>query len=257
MFACGRGAVLSHLSAAALWEIYDREGARTDVAAANRSRRAIDGVRVHRPRRLHPDDVTAVNAIPVTTVARTLVDLTDVLGDSRTRRAIREAEYLGLFDPDAVNAAVQRARGRSRLRALKEALAQHRPRQIVRSELEHRFLELVARAGLPRPETNVRVATRRRAYEVDCLWRSEGVAVELDGRAAHLRAAAFEDDRARDAALNAIGLRTMRFTWSRLTKDGGGVLAELAATLAQSSTPSSRSIRRRIASEDAYVESIP
>ena len=97
----------------------------------------------------------------------------------------------------------------------------------------------------------MKVRTRTRAYEVDCLWRAEGVAVELDGRAAHERRTAFEDDRARDAALSAIGLRPLRFTWWRVTRDGGGLVAELAATLAQSSAPSSRSIRRRIASEEA------
>jgi very-short-patch-repair endonuclease len=83
------------------------------------------------------------------------------------------------------------------------------------------------------------------------------VAVELDGRAAHARVAAFESDRARDAALTAIGLRPLRFTWHRVTRRGGDVIAALQATLAHSSTPSSRSTRRRIASDDAYVESIP
>jgi very-short-patch-repair endonuclease len=104
---------------------------------------------------------------------------------------------------------------------------------------------------LPEPDTNVNVQTKRRAYEVDCLWRSEGVAVELDGRAAHLRAAGFESDRARDAALSAIGLRPLRFTWHRVTEEGADVIADLEATLAQSSAPSRRNTRRRIASEEA------
>ena len=101
----------------------------------------------------------------------------------------------------------------------------------MRKELEHRFLELVHEAGLPDPQTNVKVRTTRRTYEVDCLWPDEGVAVELDGRAAHIRAAAFEEDRARDAALTATGLRPLRFTWRRVTADGEEVLAELKATL--------------------------
>jgi very-short-patch-repair endonuclease len=117
---------------------------------------------------------------------------------------------------------------------LTEALARHRPGQMVREELEHRFLELVHAAGLPEPETNVRVKTRRRIYRVDCLWREHGVAVELDGRAAHARAAAFEEDCARDAAVCAIGLRPVRFTWHRVTEEGDEVTAELGAMLAHS-----------------------
>jgi very-short-patch-repair endonuclease len=146
-------------------------------------------------------------------------------------RAIREAEYLKLLDLDTLIAAVQRANGRKRLTELHQAIERHRPGQIVRWELEHRFLELVHAAGLPDPQTNVKVRTRRRGYEVDCLWPDQRVAVEFDGRAAHARAAAFEEDRARDSALTATGLRPLRFTWRRVTGEAEDVLAELTATL--------------------------
>ena len=232
VLACGPGAVLSHLDAAALWKIYNGEGARVHVTAQTRSGQSVPGIRAHHVRRLVPDDVTTKGRIPVTTVARTLVDLTDVLGRDRVRRAIREAEFLRLPELDVLNAAVQRAHGRRRLGVLEQALAEHTPGQIVREELEHRFLELVRAAGLPRPETNVKVQTRRRRYEVDCLWRDQRVAVELDGRAAHARTVTFEEDRARDAALNAVGLRPLRFTWQRVSKEPGDVIAELEATLA-------------------------
>jgi very-short-patch-repair endonuclease len=107
------------------------------------------------------------------------------------------------------------------------------PGQIVREELEHRFLELVRAAGLPPPETNVKIRARGRRYEIDCLWRDQRVAVELDGRAAHAPTAAFEPDRRKDAALNAIGLRPLRFTWLRVSGEPADVIAELDATLAQ------------------------
>lgn len=237
--ACGQGAVLSHLDAAALWQIYDGTGARVHVTVGS-SRRA-DGIWVHRARRLDPDDVTVKAGIPVTTVARTLVDLTDLLGPDRILRAIREADYLRLLDLDALDAAVRRARGRRRLRTLRDARVHHTPGQIVRDELEHRFLELVRAAGLPAPETNVKVRARGRRYEIDCLWREQRVAVELDGRAAHARTMAFEEDRARDAALNATGLRPLRFTWRRVTQDAADVIAELDATLTQAGIPSAPS----------------
>jgi very-short-patch-repair endonuclease len=175
------------------------------------------------------------DGIPVTTVARTLVDLTEVLGRDRVLRAIREAEYLGLLDFDALGAAVQRAHGRRRLAVLKQALADHKPGEIVREELEHRFRELIRSAGLPEPDSNVRVETGRRSYLVDCLWSDHGVAVELDGRAAHARTMAFESDRRRDSALTAIGMRPLRFTWQRVTYEPSEVLAELVATMERAS----------------------
>jgi very-short-patch-repair endonuclease len=231
VMACGQGAVLSHLDAAALWQIYESRGTAVHVTATSRAGRHLRGIRAHRARTLDPADVTVKDGIPVTTVTRTLIDLTDLLPSDRILRAIREAEYLKLLDSDTLTAAVQRAAGRKKLAELKKALERHRPGQIVREELEHRFLELVHAAGLPDPETNVKVKTRLRTYEVDCLWRHEGVAVELDGRAAHARAAAFEEDRARDAALTATALRPLRFTWRRVTEEPEDVLAELKATL--------------------------
>jgi predicted transcriptional regulator of viral defense system len=235
VISCGSGALLSHLDAAALWRVYRGEGARIHVLTTTRSRQSRPGIQIHRARRLDPADVAVKDGIPVTSVARTLVDLTDVLGRDRLLRAIREAEYLRLLDLDALNAAVERAHGRQRVGVLKEALAAHVPGQIVREELEHRFLELVREADLPMPKTNVKLTARGRRYEIDCLWPEKGIAVELDGRAAHARTMAFESDRRKDAALSAIGLRPLRFTWYRVTREPGEIVAELRATLEQSS----------------------
>jgi very-short-patch-repair endonuclease len=231
VMACGRGSFLSSLDAAGLWAIYESHATTIHVTTTTRSSRTLPGIKVHRARRLDPADVTTKDGIPVTTVARTLVDLTDILPSDRILKAMREAEYLRLLDIDSLIAAVQRANGRKRLTELTKAIERHRPGQIVRKELEHRFLELLHEAGLPDPQTNVKTRTRRRTYEVDCLWPDAGVAVELDGRAAHVRAEAFEEDRARDAALTATGLRPLRFTWRRLTEEPEHVLAELEATL--------------------------
>jgi predicted transcriptional regulator of viral defense system len=231
VMASGPGSVLSHLDAASLWQIYKRSGANMHVTTTAPSVRRLPGVKVHRARRLDPEDVTKKDGIPVTTVARTLIDLTDILPSDRILRAVREAEYLKLLDVNSLIAAVQRANGRRRLRALNEAIERHTPGQIVREELEHRFQELLHAGGLPKPQTNVKVKTWRGTYEVDCLWAEQGVAVELDGRDAHMRAAAFEEDRARDAALTATGLRPLRFTWRRLTEEPDDLLAELKATL--------------------------
>ena len=106
--AAGDGAVLSHRSAAAAWGLLSFTPARHEVTvagdAADRHR-----VRIHGVNRLDPSDVTELRGIPVTTVARTLVDLA---GDRRLGRAFHEAEVLRLLDVAAVTAASQRVRGR-------------------------------------------------------------------------------------------------------------------------------------------------
>jgi very-short-patch-repair endonuclease len=237
--ACGQGAFLSYLDAAALWDFYDGAGARIHVTV--RWRRNVDGLILHRTRRLDPDEVTEKDGIPVTTVARTLVDLTEVLSEDRLLRAMREAEFKRLLDLTALNAAVERAHGRRRLTALKRAIAMHQPGQIVRGELEHRFAELVRGARLPAPETNVPIETPRATYILDCYWPDHGLAVELDGRDAHQRQLAFESDRRRDAALSAIGLRLLRFTWQRVNYEPDEVLADLTAAMKRSSLSWSRS----------------
>lgn len=239
VMACGRGTVLSYLDAAVLLGFHGRPGPCIHVTV--KSQRRIDGLILHRTRRLDPDEITQRDGIPVTTVARTLVDLTDQLNEDRLLRAMREAEYQRLLDLNTLNAAVERAHGRRNLTALKHAIALHRPGQIIRGELEHRFAELCQAGGLKEPETNVPMTVNGRTYVVDCLWREEHIAVELDGRDAHERALAFEADRRKDAALTAIGLRPIRFTWQRVNYDGAGVLADLTAAMNRSSLSWSRS----------------
>jgi very-short-patch-repair endonuclease len=231
--ACGQGAVLSHLDAAVLWGFQDRLGPQIHVTV--KWQRSVRGLVIHRSRRLDAADVTDRDGIPVTTVERTLVDLTEQLSPDRLLRAMREAEYLRLLDLDTLNAAVERAHGRKRLKPLRNAIAQHRPGQIVRGELEHRFAELRREAGLREPETNFRIEAGGATYVIDCYWPEHRLAVELDGRDAHAREMAFESDRRRDAALSAIGIRLLRFTWKRVNYEPTGLLADLTAAMNASS----------------------
>ena len=103
---------------------------------------------------------------------------------------------------------------------------------ITRSELEVAFLEFLDRPGLPRPEVNAVVAPGARRLEVDCLWASVGLVVELDSRAHHGDWGAAERDRSRDLSLTAAGYRIARVTWRRLHSDADSLEAELRAVLA-------------------------
>lgn len=111
------------------------------------------------------------------------------------------------------------------------AQASRQPEEITRSELEERFLTLVDRAGLERPQTNVPISVGGEWIEADCVWRDQRLIVELDGRAAHATSRAFERDRARDRALQADGWRVIRVTWKQLHDNPGAVIADLARLL--------------------------
>jgi very-short-patch-repair endonuclease len=99
---------------------------------------------------------------------------------------------------------------------------------LTRSEAEERLLSLIRSAGLPPPETNVRLG----AHEVDFLWRSERLIVEVDGFRFHASRAAFERDRLRDAKLLAHGFRVIRVTWRQIVRDPEGTVVRITSALA-------------------------
>jgi hypothetical protein len=209
VLACGEGAALSHLSAAALWQVWRRRTTGSDVVVP-RQRRARPGIRVQWARNLDRRDVTTYDGIPVTTVARTLVDLTDVLTSAQLANVIHEAAFRSRFDLRATHDAMARAHGR-RLRVLRAALCAHHAGSAgTKSGLEDRFLALVRRAGLPEPLTNVGVEVEGGRIEVDFHWPEWRLCVETDGPG-HARSRTREEDRVRDRALHAAGQRVLRF----------------------------------------------
>jgi hypothetical protein len=122
VLACGPGAVLSHRSAGRLWEVRQNNAALIDVTVPSRNgriRRA--GIRVHRSRRLGAEEITERDGIPVTTLARTLLDLADVIHPQGLKRAITEAEYRGRFDLTSLTAVVQNNPGRRGAKVMRAA----------------------------------------------------------------------------------------------------------------------------------------
>jgi Transcriptional regulator, AbiEi antitoxin/Protein of unknown function (DUF559) len=220
VLACGPGAVLSHASAAALWSIRASAATIIDVTVPSRAGRlSRSGIRIHRSGRLGVQEVTTKDAIPVTTVARTLLDLADVLPEQALKRAIDESEYLRLFDLTSLVAVVSANPGRRGATLLKVAAE---PPHLTRSELEIRFLTLCARHSIPEPQTNQIVC----GYEVDAFWPEANLVVELDGYAAHGTRRAFQRDLARDRRLVGAGYRPIRVTPLDLA-DARSLAAEL------------------------------
>lgn len=226
---CGPGAVLSHQNAAAVWNLRPTSTAAVHVTVPGRSRKGPHGVTLHRVRHLHPDDWAELDGIPVTSVARTLLDLAEVLHPRQLIRAIEQAERLGLFDLGAILALIERSHGRhgiKPLRAVLSAMDAEPPNK--NSDWERDFLDFCTDHDLPKPELNAIVE----GYEVDALWQDQKLIVELDSWGFHRSRRAFEEDRVRDAALQLAGYVVLRITWRRLENEPGAVAETVRALLA-------------------------
>src|SRR5204862_810136 len=158
---------------------------------AKRSRR---GVRVHQVRRLHPADVTTLDGIPVTSIARTLLDIAETEPPRRLEHALEQAERMRRLDLRAIRATCERNPGRRGLKPLTAAVkafdchaAETNP------GLEREFLTFLRRHRLPQPQINVSVA----GYAVDFLWPDQKLIVEADSYEFHRDRATFESDRKR------------------------------------------------------------
>jgi very-short-patch-repair endonuclease len=233
VLAAGPGAVLSHRSAAALWGIRPTSRARVDVTV-RRSRRARPGIDVHSAD-IRDDETTTVDGIPVTTVARTILDLAAVVPAHHTERAINEAEVRRLAETPSLGALVARYPRRRGTRTINRILETSRIGQdVTGSELESRFLAFLDAHGIPRPEVNQHIHIGDQLIEADCLWRAQKVIVELDARSTHDTETAFEDDRAKDRAFQVAGYRPIRVTWRQLHQQRPMIAADLNALLASS-----------------------
>jgi predicted transcriptional regulator of viral defense system len=223
--ALGPAAVISHRSAAILHGMLESAAARIDVSSPGR-RSPGRSIRAHQTRTLAAQDVTTLDGVPVTSIARTLLDLADVAPARHVERALHQAEILRAFDLTALEDVLARANGRRGAKILRQALAQHkRGPTLTRSELEEAFLAIIDRAGLARPRMNTKV----RGYTVDAYWPERRLIVEIDSYKYHRSRSRFESDRRRDVLLQSAGLRTARFTDMRIEYEPVAVEHDLRA----------------------------
>jgi very-short-patch-repair endonuclease len=197
----GRGAFLSHRSAAELWGLLSVSHGLVDVTIpgdGGRKKRA--GIRVHRSRTLAPAETTRRHRIPVTSSKRTIQDLRrrkpsqGGANAEQLRRAIRQANILGLPVNDPLP-------GKTR------------------SDLELLFLGICRRHRLPPPEVNVEIGD----IEVDFLWRRQRLVVETDSYRYHRGQIAFQNDRVRDLELRNLGFDVVRLSEKQLQEPGNVV----------------------------------
>lgn len=226
VLAAGPEAVASHRCGAAVWRLLDWDRLEVTVPRA----RIVEGLLVHRFH-LPADEVTRVRGIPVTTAARTLLDLAAVAPIQQVERAMSEAEYRRLTTVASVSRMAERYPRRRGIATVKAILRAFNG-GITRSELEGRFARFLRKAGLPLPRLNVNLVIEGRWLQADCAWHEQRLIVELDGHGAHWTAAAFERDRERDRVLAANGWRVVRVTWRQLHREPRSLAADLARILA-------------------------
>ena len=225
VLALGEHALLSHVSGAALWDLLPIGSGRVHVTARAVGVRRRKGIAVHETTTLHVDDRAARDDIPVTSVARTLLDVAEI-APRRLTGAWDTAERLRLLDVRAVASVCDRNPGRRGLKHLVPLVERDRLVPDTKRELEALFFDLCRRYGLPLPSCNVLV----KGFLVDAFWPEHKLIVELDSWEFHRGRRAFEDDRERDAALQP-EYRVIRITWRRLTERPDEVAAQLRRVL--------------------------
>jgi very-short-patch-repair endonuclease len=231
VLACGSGAVLSHLSALCLWGLWTASAAPIEVSVPVARRGHRPGLIVHRRRAAALEDATSREGVPLTAVTRTIIDVAPRIGAARLERIVGEADKLGLSDPEQIRAAAARA-PRLPGSAIVRRRLDLRTFRLTESELERRFLSLVGRAGIDRPETGARIG----GHKVDFLWPRLGLVVETDGLRYHRTAAQQTVDRRRDQRLTEAGLTLLRFTHAQVRYERDEVERTLRAVVSRLTT---------------------
>jgi hypothetical protein len=221
-------AVASHASAGWLWGLLRYAPGTIDVTATTR-RHSKSAFRIHYAP-LEDRDREECEGIPVTSLARTKLDLAATLNAYRLGRVLERSEDLGIFDLGPIEEVLGRFTHHPGAKPLRQALEIYRPDPtFTRSGLEKRFLALVREAGLPAPSMNLNVI----GLELDAYWPKERFAVELDVYETHGTRAAFETDRLRNEDLLLAGIAVDRVTGPRLKREPDEVMRRLGRLLAQ------------------------
>jgi hypothetical protein len=228
VLAVGPGALLSYYSAGWLWGLWSGSPAPFEVTAfVPRHHQPPKGVRRHRARNLVEEDRALVDGIPVTSVARTLLDLAWKLRSDQLRRVLARAEDLGLLDLKAIHAVIERNRGHHGAKRLRLALAIYERPIWSRSEFERRFVDFLVGSGLPRPATGWNEV----GYEFDIYWPGLSFGIELDTYETHGTRAAFEEDHDRDLEFALADIESIRISEQQFRREPHQIATKVARLL--------------------------
>jgi very-short-patch-repair endonuclease len=225
LLAAGDGALLSHGTAAWRWRIIPAPPSVITLAVPRH--RTVEGLKLHVGRNLRPGDSTRNGRFATTTVPRTLLDLATRYHHHALLKALAEAEFQHDLRPEDIERTLRRGHpGSNRLRA---ALKEHAPGHgEMKSRLERRFRDLLIRHNIELPERNASVGP----WTVDCLWRDQRVAIELDGRQ-HQRPHQADSDDDRDLWLRRHDYVARRYGKRQIEQQPDDVIADLLDAFAE------------------------
>lgn len=234
LLALGPMSWVSHDAAAALHR-FDRTPFERVEFLVLRNRRCADvGLKVHATRRWGRVDAIVVDGLRTTSATRTVLDMANVrVHPDRLKAAIDTAVRLELSSPEALKQRLDaiRSRGRTGVRMVDQLLAASGGHTM----LERKFLELMARAGLPRPETQViyrTAASGQFVARVDFAYPELGLVIEVTGRLGHSSPAERARDAQRRNELQDLGIRVYEFTWEDVTDRSTYVTSRMRTLLA-------------------------
>ncbi len=233
VLACGEGALLSHRSAAALWEIATEERSVIDVSLTRRAELKRRGLRVRGRPSLTSERITTHDGIPITTPLQTLIDLATELAPIKVERAVNEADKRDLIDPETLRGELERYVGEPGVKALRTVLDK-RTFRLSDSDLEVLFRPIAVEAGLPLPLTKQIV----NGFEVDFYFPTLGLIVETDGLRYHRTPSTQTRDARRDRAHVLAGMTPLRFTHYEIKHESTRVRSELRRIAATLTRPS-------------------
>lgn len=230
VLAAGQGAVVSRHCAIHLWGLSRRAPMSVEILVCDR-RVSVPGVSIRMTRELLREETAVQHGIPVTTVTRTLVDLAPESTPFQLARIMHEAAFHRRLEMDSIERALERHRHRAKIATLREAVWLHMSGSPgTRSTLEDRFVAMLCRAGIEMPAVNQRVHVDGGALEVDLVWSSQRLCVEIDG-SGHARPRSIREDARRDALLEASGYRVLRIAGREIENSERAVVGRVIREL--------------------------
>ena len=223
VLACGEGALLSGRAAVHLFGLIKGPAPKPEVTTT--TQRRPPGVRVHRARRIDRRDAMTWEGIPITTVARTVVDMAAHSTPDEVAVIFHEAAVRYRVKPHHVEAVLKRRPNAKGAKALRRVI--NGDERVLLSELERGFIALLTRAQLPLPKTNI----PRHGHWVDCRWPEYNLTVELDTYRYHGTRRAWEQDQKRERKARARGDEYRRYVWGDVFEEPEATVSELRQLL--------------------------
>jgi hypothetical protein len=232
----GDGALASHRSAAALWNLDGYRRGPVDISVPRHRRSwGQSGVLVHESTDLELAEPTKRQGVPVTGIVRTLIDLGCVVSEKRLLQAVDDAirRRLTTWQQIAAMRGRHSRKGRNGVGKMRELLAERYGTTIPDSHFGRLVADLLVDAGLPTPVIEHNVYTENGLWlaRVDLAYPDRLVAIELDSKKHHLHEEAFEKDRPRRNRVELAGWLVLNYTWQFYSRHPTQLCAEVAEAI--------------------------